>query len=66
MPTRAWSRLRSAPRAATAWQYFERQHPATTRYWELVGVLNEGHPMAKHFADWGFLVQALKQHVPAM
>jgi DNA-binding transcriptional MerR regulator len=44
---------------------FDRQDPRATRYWRLLGVLNAEHPMAKHMAAWGLLVEALKQHLPA-
>jgi DNA-binding transcriptional MerR regulator len=44
---------------------FERQDPRATRYWQLLGILNAEHPMAKHMAAWGLLVEALKQHLPA-
>jgi DNA-binding transcriptional MerR regulator len=44
---------------------FDRQDPRATRYWQLVGILNAEHPMARHMSAWGFLIEALKHHLPA-
>jgi DNA-binding transcriptional MerR regulator len=45
---------------------FDRQDPRATRYYQLIGILSassEGR-MTAHFAAWGFVVEALKHHVP--
>jgi DNA-binding transcriptional MerR regulator len=45
-------------------QRFARQDPRTSRYWQLVTILNSAHPMAAHIEDWRWIVQALLRQVP--
>lgn len=44
---------------------FDRQDPRATRYWQLLGILNTQHPMARHMSAWSFVIEALKHHLPA-
>lgn len=44
---------------------FDRQDPRATRYWQLVGILNAEHPMARHMSARGFLIEALEHRVLA-
>jgi len=46
-------------------QRFARQDPRTSRYWQLVTILNGAHPMAGHTEEWRWIVQAVLLRVPA-
>ena len=45
-------------------QHFDRQDPRETRYWQLVGLLKDS-TFASMVAGWGFVVSALRHHLPA-
>jgi DNA-binding transcriptional MerR regulator len=46
-------------------QHFERQDPRETRYWQLVGMLNDSTSFSSMFAGWRFVVSAVKHHLSA-
>jgi DNA-binding transcriptional MerR regulator len=44
--------------------YFDRQDPRKARYWQLVSILNGSAPVSSMVAGWGFVLSALRHHLP--
>ena len=60
-----WTRGLDMPKfRASVRQHFDRQDPRETRYWQLVGMLKD-RTFASMIAGMGFVISAVKHHLPA-